>query len=107
MGDRQRGEHKRFAAMPRDQLRLSLGLTEPPEELWDWRSPPCDCRPTPELLHRPAGGAWSSLASRIRFEVANVDPHATATRSWFRELVSRSFGGSSVLRSRLMVSHPN
>lgn len=44
-----------------------------------------DMRPEVVLLHRPAGGAWSSLASRIRFEVANVDPHATATRSWFRE----------------------
>lgn len=44
-----------------------------------------DVRPEVVLLHRPTGGAWSSLASRIRFEVADVDLHVTATRSWFRE----------------------
>lgn len=35
------------------------------------------------LLHRPGGGAWSSLASRIRFDVANIDSNVVATRSWF------------------------
>jgi GNAT superfamily N-acetyltransferase len=44
-----------------------------------------EMRPEVVLLHRPAGGAWSSLASRIRFGGANVDLQVRATRRWFRE----------------------
>jgi GNAT superfamily N-acetyltransferase len=37
------------------------------------------------LLHGRDGGAWSNLASRIRFDEATVEPSVVATRRWFAD----------------------
>lgn len=37
------------------------------------------------LLHGREGGAWSNLASRIRFEEATVEASVAATRRWFAD----------------------
>jgi hypothetical protein len=37
------------------------------------------------LLHGRDGGAWSNLASRIRFEEATVETGVAATRCWFTD----------------------
>lgn len=37
------------------------------------------------LLHGRDGGAWSNLASRVRFEEATVEPSVAATRRWFTD----------------------
>lgn len=42
-----------------------------------------EVRPEVVLVHRPDGGAWSDLALRIRFGVADVESNIAATRAWF------------------------
>jgi GNAT superfamily N-acetyltransferase len=37
------------------------------------------------LLHGRDGGAWSNLASRIRFDQATVEPSVAAARRWFTD----------------------
>jgi hypothetical protein len=37
------------------------------------------------LLHGRDGGAWSNLASRIRFDETTVEPSLAATRRWFTD----------------------
>jgi GNAT superfamily N-acetyltransferase len=41
--------------------------------------------PDAVLLHGRDGGAWSNLASRIRFEEATVEASVAATRRWFAD----------------------
>jgi GNAT superfamily N-acetyltransferase len=37
------------------------------------------------LLHGRDGGAWSNLATRIRFDEATLEPRVGATRRWFAD----------------------
>lgn len=37
------------------------------------------------LVHGRDGGAWSNLASRIRFDEATLEPSVAATRRWFSD----------------------
>lgn len=44
-----------------------------------------DVRRDVVLLHGRDGGAWSNLASRIRFEEATLEPRVAVTRRWFAD----------------------